>query len=637
MEAERPQPERPPGGTEEEEVEMVEERGEEAVQAGELEEDGDDIDATEAPEEDEGEASAEVSAEEEGEEEGEEEEGEEGRGVPAAEDEDEPWLLEMLNSSMLTDEMVQELTVLDAPPGSLGESVLFLLQAGIPPTEIAIELSSGRAPRSSPVDPPGAESARPESPHGCQRSHRAHSTPEDERQGGRRGGRVSRALGRAGGRAGALLSGGRAARRGYASVSSVSSDEDSQEGERRGRARRPRAAQEAGTEMSELRRRGERAEGDESGEGSEGGGATAGSGGGGGSGGTTASRASISVARRGGDVLGGMLCSWRLLTCLAAVVLAGVLVASSIDFVPPLHHAIVYSWLWKTIDPTTLSTPGMVFIGPFNTLYLIPATLQTTTYGTGGDSPNDYDAVWARTRSGLPVVLNVAIQWRYEASALPTLFPEVETAPPTEDAPRLYAPAINFVRHIGYSTVCRSASRFMPHEYFSEKAAITADMLGELRTALKPYAVVVSLQLLRTDVPQQFEQSLMRSSLAQLSIEQTRRMKAARAVEFRTLVLAAHYAYTATLAVARGDAGRRRQLAIASAAMTRLKVDAEIDAFRNVSERLGARVTPHQVLDYAYWQLVMGETSSSAGMPEGRLPLHDILLRPRPPRPQRQE
>jgi hypothetical protein len=72
--------------------------------------------------------------------------------------------------------------------------------------------------------------------------------------------------------------------------------------------------------------------------------------------------------------------------------------------------------------------------------------------------------------------------------------------------------------------------------------------------------------------------------------------------------------------------------------MTRLKVDAEIDAFRNVSVRLGARVTPHQVLDYAYWQLVMGETSSSAGMPEGRLPLHDILLRPRgPPRAQRQE
>ena len=37
------------------------------------------------------------------------------------------------------------------PPGSLGESVLYLLEAGIPPTDIASELGDGRAPTAAPA------------------------------------------------------------------------------------------------------------------------------------------------------------------------------------------------------------------------------------------------------------------------------------------------------------------------------------------------------------------------------------------------------------------------------------------------------------------------------------------------------
>ena len=78
---------------------------------------------------------------------------------------------------------------------------------------------------------------------------------------------------------------------------------------------------------------------------------------------------------------------------------------------------------------------------------------------------------------------------------------------------------------------------------------------------------------------------------------------------------------------------------ILHALQTQQTVSAEIDAFANVTQRVGGgggggwglpgmareRVTPHQVLDYAFWQLVIGDT---AGGKAGRLPLHDLLLLP---------
>ena len=74
--------------------------------------------------------------------------------------------------------------------------------------------------------------------------------------------------------------------------------------------------------------------------------------------------------------------------------------------------------------------------------------------------------------------------------------------------------------------------------------------------------------------------------------------------------------------LANGTAGAKRQIGMQNAAKTRLSVAAEMSAFANVSAT--ARVTPHAVLDYAYWQLVIGEASTRT-MP----PLHDLLLKAR--------
>ena len=297
----------------------------------------------------------------------------------------------------------------------------------------------------------------------------------------------------------------------------------------------------------------------------------------------------------------------------------------SVDFLPPLHHALVYNWVWRSFGERALSSAGLVLIGPFNHLYLVPSSLQTTTFGQD-HPPDDRGPVYARADSGLLIVLTAAVQWHYDAATLPSLFPTVQTDPPSEEAPRTYLPAKLLVRQLAYTQICHVATRYTPHDFFFRKAEITEAMLVAVRRKLGPYVRVAGLQLLRVDSPNRFEEGLMTSALMQLQIVAARRMQEARKVELRTLSLAARFEAVATVKRAGGAARSRRQRAAASVAMTQQTVDAEIAAFRNVSSRIGSHVTPWQVLDYAYWQLGVGDTAP--GMRD-RPPLHDVLLGPR--------
>lgn len=182
------------------------------------------------------------------------------------------------------------------------------------------------------------------------------------------------------------------------------------------------------------------------------------------------------------------------------------------------------------------------------------------------------------------------------------------------------------MRFTAYASLAKAMADYSPHGFFQNKAQVTARMQRQVTVALRPFADVIGLQLLRTDVPQEFEAAMMGSGLAKLAIVQMEKTKARRTVELRTLRLIASYASVATVALASGDARAVTQRAQANAAMTRQTVEAELHAFANVTEGLGGRrqVTAHDILDYAYWQLVVGDTA-----PQGvrqRLPLHDMLI-----------
>ena len=312
--------------------------------------------------------------------------------------------------------------------------------------------------------------------------------------------------------------------------------------------------------------------------------------------------------------------SCRMIVLLILLSLLLSLLYLSVDFLPPLHHAIVYNFLFKSLSPFALSKPGLVLIGPVSSLYLIPSTVQTTSFGLS-DVKGDHGPIWSRSTTGLPVVITASMQWRYNASNLPQLFPDVETPKPTEDAPRLYHPAVQLIRHFAISSIYTTATNYRTHQFFTDKTEITKDMLHALRTSLQGYVHVDGLQLLRVDVPQQFEEAMMSSALQKLLIRKAQKYKSAMEVSFRTVRLAAAYSAVATVKRANGTAGAKLQRGMQNAAKTRLSVAAEMAAFANVTT---TRVTPHAVLDYAYWQLVIGEASTRT-MP----PLHDLLLKAR--------
>ena len=342
--------------------------------------------------------------------------------------------------------------------------------------------------------------------------------------------------------------------------------------------------------------------------------------------------------------------SW-LLVGLAVIGVLGLLVHASLDFLPPLYTALVYNWLTRSYHQSPYSAPGMYLLLPWAGFRLVPSTVLTIPFGSTSDS----QPVWARARQGVQVVLTVSVQYKYEPTTLRSLLLDVQTSTPDPlaegDRSRTFFPAANLLRPLALSALCDAAAEFPAHEFFWRRHAVNVALADAAKRALSRYVNVTSVQLLRIDIPQQFEAAMMDSAVSRLQIEQAERIKQRRKVQFRTLRMAATYAMVATVNRARGRAAEVLQRGLANAIQTRQTVSAEIDAFANVSDRIGdgagvhgggglpsavvqsavalhgpgERVTPHQVLDYAFWQLVMGK--GAAGQ-HTRLPLHDLLLLP---------
>ena len=241
----------------------------------------------------------------------------------------------------------------------------------------------------------------------------------------------------------------------------------------------------------------------------------------------------------------------------------------------------------------------------------------------------------ARAASGLPIGLEVSVLWSYDGPTLAHLFPHVESpllldesksavaasAAGRSSPSRTYMPAAGLLRRLAVSAICDMVVHFPVHSFFTSKRAISANLTAAVRAAFAPYVRLDSLQLLRLELPAEFEEALMRTVITRLSILEAIRFQARRAVEFRTLALASRYSAVATVILARGNASRVRQRAFGHAAMLAQTVAAELNAFANVTRNVG-EVRPRDVLDYAYWQQVVREDALKAT----RFPLHEVLL-----------
>jgi len=514
------------------------------------------------------------------------------------EEDEEVYVLTVLEAPFATsDSVLEELVAAEPVPGSLTESVLYLVQAGIDLGEIARELRSGSVGPS-----PRAEEDSP------------YATPRTEEAAGTLGGIT---------------------RLGYDRLSTDESDHDDS------------------LTRQQRRDRGERR---------------------------------LAIFRQ-----------YILPTCLV-LLCVGVFASCSIDFLPPLHHAVVYSWLTRTLEPATLSAPGMYWVGPFATLYLVPSTVQTLTFSADGAAAaaaasayatalerlreqgrNVPDAAYfslrdefaaaangpaatasaasasgasvpglwvpstaerhplisARAASGLPIGLELSVLWSYDGPTLAHLFPHVESPRLLDESKsavaaraagrstpsRTYMPAAGLLRRLATSAICDMVAHFPVHSFFTSKRAISANLTAAVRAAFAPYVRLDSLQLLRLELPAEFEEALMRTVITRLTILEAVRFQARRAVEFRTLTLASRYSAVATVILARGNASRVRQRAFGHAAMLAQTVAAELNAFANVTRNVG-EVRPRDVLEYAYWQQVVREDALKAT----RFPLHEVLL-----------
>ena len=274
------------------------------------------------------------------------------------EEDEEEYVLAVLEAPFATsDSVLEELVAAEPVPGSLTQSVLYLVQAGIDLGEIARELRSGSVGPSPRDEEDSMGDLIEGSPYATPRAEEAAGTP------GGMGRQTS----------------------GFVRLSTDDSDDD----EALTRQRR--------------RQRGERR---------------------------------LAIFRQ-----------YILPTCLV-LLCVGVFVSCSIDFLPPLHHAIVYSWLTRTIEPSTLSAPGVYWVGPFATFYLVPSTVQTLTFSADGAAAaapaSAYAAALERLREqgrNVPDAAYFSQRDEFAAAATSPASPSAAASASGASAPGLWVPS----------------------------------------------------------------------------------------------------------------------------------------------------------------------------------------------------
>ena len=561
----------------------------------------------------------------------------------ADEYEEEEALLELLGSGALLEEMTELIEETEPAEDSVAASVLALLYAGVSPLEIRDGLLQTRpdggdgvaADGAEEEDEPaggegaGASSAGPAGPSSSQPTGRVsvrlrpRRYERHEQAGDDDGDGVASSAQEEGVEMRPL--GWRGGRRRYQRVTEEAEDDEDDEGpmvdadgvfigENRGRNRRAGAARGGAGAASGGRRQPSDAR-------FRGGGGIYGRlHGRGRSSGSLSASLPLGALRRASKSASA---APALALCVCLLALVTLLTYGSIDFLPPLMIGLTYDSLWRTIGADAAVAPGMYWLGPFRSFYLVPQTVLT--YSRGRADTDAGPPVSARAADGLAIKLEVSMQWRYNSSALPHMFALLESAAPADDAPTTFRPGHRLLSNLVTAAIVDEAAKHATHRFFDSKAEIAISMEEAARARLAPlghFAEVVQLQLQHVATPKDFEAAMLTSAVTRLGITHAKARKRMMMVVFRAQSLVARYDALATLARARGEASTARQRGVGNALVLARAVDAEVSAFGNVSS--ATRITPRQVLQYAWWERLVGSRQLGG---RTRLPLHDILLR----------
>lgn len=289
-----------------------------------------------------------------------------------------------------------------------------------------------------------------------------------------------------------------------------------------------------------------------------------------------------------------------------------ILVVLSFSSLHTVEYGLDFNMITMVVSNKTFSTAGLWFLGFGHTFIKYPRTLQTLEF-----TPGRRGRLHTRTADGLPLTLGVSFQYRYIDYKLYELYLNFKG-----EHEQVYLSTATAV-------IADEACRHQAYLFFNDKQGIALNMSKRLNDEFETslFAHVEALQITEVELPSLFQEAIVKSISTKQEITRSMRYKESMRVTFETDLMVARQTKEQTVALARGKANSRAEAAAANAQITKQTVQAEMDAFFNVTAALS--LTPSDALDYLWWDLLKDDAADSKEFLIGVNPAAYIRAEPR--------
>jgi regulator of protease activity HflC (stomatin/prohibitin superfamily) len=200
--------------------------------------------------------------------------------------------------------------------------------------------------------------------------------------------------------------------------------------------------------------------------------------------------------------------SWICVGTCVAVSITIIMLLISMDTIEPLNYGITYNKISKSVG-TEVYESGRYLIGPVQGFLTYPANLQSIEFSDSSSATSE--PMQTRTMEGLSLTLFVSFQFQIEKNNITALYNLANT--------NYFGTYVRISRDI----ILKVAGQFNATSYWTERKKIGETMLTALDNELhKAYARCVNLQILKVDLPDSYEQSIVQT---QVEIQKTNMRK----------------------------------------------------------------------------------------------------------------
>ncbi|CAJ1413809.1 unnamed protein product [Effrenium voratum] len=278
--------------------------------------------------------------------------------------------------------------------------------------------------------------------------------------------------------------------------------------------------------------------------------------------------------------------------------LAVALALLSLQAVPNLHYGIRYNNAQKWADIDNVYTSGRYFIGPWNSFVLFPALVQNVEFSNAfalAASGNRYPALHTRTKEGLALNLEVALQYKLRQQDVGKLYTEFNV-----DSESFFVSTIR-------DTLIKVAADYEAHHLWDQRKQVDGKMLPvsksclicfrnfkvgdqmqrEVNTVLnRTYAECWGLQLLDIALPKAFDESIVMTQVQNQAIATEKFAQESAQIRAVTHVIESKFDKDIKVISASGEANYTLITKTAKANAKKLVLDTEATVLKKIKDEL---------------------------------------------------